>query len=256
MARISTYPLDTNLVGTDYWIGSDANSAYATKNFTIDSVAAYMNREGAARQALNYVYTQTVPVGAGTISFRNVSTGELTPVGNINFDQIGNGVSGKPVSIALSKSQLSEIGVDISPFYTNPLASADVLITQGDDVNNFGIFTWGSSTQLPAPHDDFYNIPLTFVQGGGTLTLEKEYFISLLTPAGSSGDATKKVTLNGASTYTITHGLNKYPSVSVASLVTGTTTYKEVYADVTYDDINTVTIDFATTFNNGEAYFN
>ena len=143
MARISTYPLDTNLVGTDYWIGSDANSAYATKNFTIDSVAAYMNREGAARQALNYVYTQTVPVGAGTISFRNVSTGELTPVGNINFDQIGNGVSGKPVSIALSKSQLSEIGVDISPFYTNPLASADVLITQGDDVNNFWNFYMG-----------------------------------------------------------------------------------------------------------------
>ena len=44
MAKISTYPLDTNLVGTDYWIGSDANSNYATKNFTIDSVAEYMNR--------------------------------------------------------------------------------------------------------------------------------------------------------------------------------------------------------------------
>tara|TARA_R100000900_G_scaffold78092_2_gene61671 strand:+ start:270 stop:1040 length:771 start_codon:yes stop_codon:yes gene_type:complete len=256
MARISTYPLDTNLVGTDYWIGSDANSAYATKNFTIDSVAAYMNQEGAARQALNYKYTETVPVGAGTIGFRNPASGVLTPLGNINFDQIGNGVSGKPVSVALSKNELSEIGVDISPFYINPLASADVLITQTDNVNNFGIFTWGSATALPAPHEDFYNVPLTFISGAGTLTIGKEYFISLLTPAGSSGDATKKVTLTGASTYTVTHGLNKYPSVSIASLVSGTTKYKEVYADVTYDDINTVTIDFATTFNNGEAYFN
>ena len=40
MARISTYPLDTHLVGSDYWIGSDADSNYATKNFTIDSLYA------------------------------------------------------------------------------------------------------------------------------------------------------------------------------------------------------------------------
>ena len=39
MAKISTYPLDMHLIGSDYWIGSDADSNYATKNFTIDSVA-------------------------------------------------------------------------------------------------------------------------------------------------------------------------------------------------------------------------
>mgnify|MGYP003624943817 FL=1 len=256
MARISTYPLDTNLVGTDYWIGSDANSNYATKNFTIDSVAAYMSREGVARQAINYDYTETTPVGAGSISFRNPATGVLTPQGNINFDQIGNGVAGKPISIALSKNELAEAGIDISSFYVAPLGGSDVLITQADDVAVFAIFLWGAATQLPAPHDDFYNCPITFKSGSGGLTLGKEYFISLLTPAGQSGDANFKATLNGASTYTVSHNLNKYPSVSVASLVNGTTKYKEVYADVTYDDVNTVTIDFATTFNNGEAYFN
>ena len=42
MARISTYPLDTHLVGSDYWIGSDADSNYATKNFRkIDNIKIY-----------------------------------------------------------------------------------------------------------------------------------------------------------------------------------------------------------------------
>jgi len=61
MARISTYPLDTHLVGSDYWIGSDADSNYATKNFTIDSVAEYMNRVATQQQALRFKYTNTIP---------------------------------------------------------------------------------------------------------------------------------------------------------------------------------------------------
>ena len=256
MARISTYPLDTKLIGTDYWIGSDANSNFATKNFSIDSVAAYMNREGAARQAINYDYTETVPVGAGSVSFRNPATGALEPQGTIPFNEIGNGVAGKPVSIALSKNELSEAGLDISGFYVNPLGGGDVLITQANDVANFGIFLWGAATQLPAPHGDFYNVPLTFKSGSGSLTLGKEYFISLLTAAGGGGDANFKATLTGASTYTVSHNLNKYPSVSIAKIILGTTKYKEVYADITYDDVNTVTLDFADTFNDGEVYFN
>jgi hypothetical protein len=256
MARISTYPLDKNLQGTDCWIGSDAQSNYATKNFTIADVAAYMSTTGVNTQRINYNYTQTVPVGAGSLSFRNPATGDLTPKGNINFDQIGNGVAGQPISIALSKNELSEIGVDISTFYTSALNGADILITQADDVANYGIYLFGAATELPAPNVDFYNCPLTFKSGNGGLTLGKEYFISLLVPAGSGGDATFKATLTGAATYAVNHGLNKYPSVSVAKLVNGTTKYKEVYAEVTYDDVNNVTIDFATTFNNGEAYFN
>ena len=34
MAKISTYPLDTNLVGTDKWIGSDADNNFATNVVT------------------------------------------------------------------------------------------------------------------------------------------------------------------------------------------------------------------------------
>ena len=59
MARISTYPLDTKLVGSDKWIGSDADSSFATKNFTLESVAEFMNREAVQSQALRFIYTNT-----------------------------------------------------------------------------------------------------------------------------------------------------------------------------------------------------
>ena len=72
MARISTYPLDTKLVGSDYWIGSDANSSFATKNFTIESVAKFMNREAVQSQAIRFVYTNTVPVGTGMLAITNL----------------------------------------------------------------------------------------------------------------------------------------------------------------------------------------
>jgi len=41
MARISTYPIDTTVVGDDILIGSDADDANITKNYKIDSIAAY-----------------------------------------------------------------------------------------------------------------------------------------------------------------------------------------------------------------------
>ena len=70
MAKISTYPLDTNLVGTDKWIGSDADNNFATKNFTIDSVSEYMNRVATQQQALRYVYNNT---HSTNVKFGNLS---------------------------------------------------------------------------------------------------------------------------------------------------------------------------------------
>ncbi len=115
MARISTYPLDTELVGSDYWIGSDANSNYATKNFTIDSVAEYMNRVATQTQALRFKYTNTIPINSGTLTF------DPPGAGAINFSTI--------TTFILSKNELTNLSTDISSFYTAPLAGSDVLFT-------------------------------------------------------------------------------------------------------------------------------
>ena len=42
MARISSYPFDTNITGDDAWIGTDAANG-STKQFTASAVATYLN---------------------------------------------------------------------------------------------------------------------------------------------------------------------------------------------------------------------
>ena len=44
MAKISTYTIDSTVEGSDKLLGTDANSssALATKNYTIDSLKAYI----------------------------------------------------------------------------------------------------------------------------------------------------------------------------------------------------------------------
>lgn len=41
MPRISSYPQDTNVSGSDIWIGSDGDNGFITKNFSPDALAAY-----------------------------------------------------------------------------------------------------------------------------------------------------------------------------------------------------------------------
>lgn len=230
MARISSYPLDTELVGTDYWIGSDANSSYATKNFTIASVAEYMNREATQQQALRFIYTNTVPIANGTLSF------DPQGADTIAF----SGITG----FRLSKYDLIETTTDISDYYSTAYIGAKVLITQCDDVSNWAVFRWDSSTQVVAPGDtNFYDIVVTYQNGRNGLTANKDYFISLLTYPGAE-DAYYLFTLGGNNTYTVTHGLDKFPSVSVFTGTEGSPG-NEVYCDVTYVNTTQVTLTFA-----------
>ena len=206
MARISTYPLDTELVGSDYWLGSDANSNYATKNFSIDSVAEYMNRVATQTQALRFKYT----------------------------------------NIVLSKNELTNLSTDISAFYTAPLAGSDVLITQCDDVSIWGVFTWESSTQIGT--SNFYTINVTYKSGNNGLIANKDYFISLLTYAGTNDANVKYELTPGATEFTIQHNLNKFCSVTVTSDNAGNQPGNQVFCDVEWIDENNVKLSSGAVF--------
>ena len=227
MARISTYPLDTKLVGTDKWIGSDADSNFATKNFTIDSVAEYMNREAVQQQAMRFVYTNVAPPQAGSISFEPQGTD------NVAF----NGITG----FVLSKFQLIGLTTDISGYYQTALVGAEVLITQCDDISKWAVFTWNTANVDAT--GNFYNVTVTHKASQNGLTANKDYFISLLTYPGTT-DANFVVNLSGSNQYTVTHGLNKFPSVTV---FTGTQASPgdEVFCDVDFVDNTKVTLTFA-----------
>ena len=237
MAKISTYPLDTHLIGTDYWIGSDANSNYATKNFTIDSVAEYMNRVATQQQALRFKYLNTIPYTDG--SFYGADGATAAPT--VAYNSI--------TGFTLNKFELTNLGIDISSFYSNPLGGSEVLITQCDDVSRWAVFSWISSTQN-AQNSSFYDIVVAYKGGNNGLIANKDYFISLLTYAGAN-DANFLYTLDGSTNvYSIDHNLNKYPAVTIFDANNA-----EVETQIVFNSLNRATLTFSLPFT-GKASFN
>ena len=237
MAKISTYPLDTHLIGTDYWIGSDANSNYATKNFTIDSVAEYMNRVATQQQALRFKYLNTIPYTDG--SFYGADGATAAPT--VAYNSI--------TGFTLNKFELTNLGIDISSFYSNPLGGSEVLITQCDDVSRWAVFSWISSTQN-AQNSSFYDIVVAYKGGNNGLIANKDYFISLLTYAGAN-DANFLYTLDGSTNvYAIDHNLNKYPAVTIFDANNA-----EVETQIVFNSLNRATLTFSLPFT-GKASFN
>ena len=146
MARISTYPIDTNLALTDKWIGSDANSNNATKNFTLESVRDWMNTTSSIdSQTLRYTYQANATNSSrkkGSISFVPVK------VGDVPFSTI--------TDWTLSSYSLKYLGetvpTDISGFYTTPLITSYIIITNAKDISKYGIFSWNSAALKSGDH--------------------------------------------------------------------------------------------------------
>jgi len=240
MSKISSYPIQSIIVGTDKVIGSDAINDMATKNFTFDDIAIFLNTNNKIESnALRYQY-------------QNWNTGDVRRSGTISFSNSG---AGTPAFSSLTTFMLSKFmlksNIDVSSYYSVPLISSVVLISQSDNPSNFGVYNWNSATQDGA-EPNFFDIGLSFRAGAGNLINDKDYFISLLTYGGAtSGDKNYVFSQDvAANPWIVNHGLNKYPSVSVVNSALET-----VYGDVDYDSLNQVTI----TFNGpqtGKAFFN
>jgi hypothetical protein len=126
--------------------------------------------------------------------------------------------------------------------------SNNISISNYLDINNFGVYKLNSLVQDPL-EPTFYNANLTFVRGNGNLVNTKLYYIE----ASAIGASDKNFVFNQAvpsTTWTVTHNLNKFPSVSVVD--TGGTVVIGCY---TYDSDNQTTLNFTHAFA-GKAYFN
>ena len=152
----------------------------------------------------------------------------------------------------LSKTALNvgDGGIDVSGWYTDPLKGSDILLTQCDNLTVWAVYSWTNSVK-DAVESDFYDISLTYKDGNGSLTKSKDYFISLLTyNTSSTNDKYYTLVLNGnASTYTITHDLNKYCSVTVSEKDGNDDPTDEIKCSVVYLNLNQVRLDFDTNFN-------
>ena len=240
MTKIKNYELDSTINDEDKVIGTDVLNNGATKNFTFDEIAVFLNTNNKIEaNALRYQYQNwktTEQRKSGTISF------SASDAGTPPFSTL--------TSFMLSKFMLNS-SIDISSYYTIPLVGSVVVISQADNPSNFGLYNWNTATQNGA-EAGFFDIGLTMLVSNGNLIKDKDYFISLLT-YGGAGAVDKNFVFTqptNLNPWVVNHGLNKYAAVSVSSSAN-----EVVYADVQYDSLNQVTITFNSP-TSGKAFFN
>ena len=231
MARISTYPVDQDITGTDKVIGSDS-TGQITKNYTLDGIAGWMNASGSVSIAGQNNYSfEVLDATIGTI------TG---PAANATFASIN----------ALQFTKTSTLGVNVID-YLLTLVGRSVILARLDNPNNFGVYVLDSLT-VDGTDDNYYNAVFTLTVANGNITSNKYYGFAVYPEIGGGGGDLNFTFTQGtpATTWTITHNLGKFPSVSVVD-----TADTQVYGEVEYIDDNSLRITFSAAFG-GKAYLN
>ena len=239
MTKIKVYPIDTNINGSDKWIGSDVNSNNRTKNFTVSGLSDYFNatRSIDISNALSFKY-DTVEIGqdrsSGSFSFES-EVGAVVPLSSIT-------------ELVFSKNTSNgNTVIELMSFFKDNI----IAIVKSDDPNVFGIYEMTSYSQRLA-EPNFYDVSLSYLYGNGDIEQDKFYFVSLLQIKDSSVNDKNYTHIQGvaSSTWSVVHNLGKFPSATMV-LSTG----QKGYGDITYIDENNLTITFASA-ETGKAYIN
>jgi len=235
MARISTYPIDTDVVGTDILVGTDVSTGRAgsTKNFTVDSLSAYVKEAVAVAGQMRYEYTAVAEGSLGTFSL---------PGGGVNNKSFSAITS---IVIAVQDKTPQNVVK-----FIEYMVGSDIYIGKQDDISTFGHYKVTAYAIRPAK-SNFYDLTLTFLGGNGSLQIGGIYEIINFVKAGAVGDLNFTFTQAVASaTWNVVHNLGKNPSVSIVDI-----NDQEVFAQVDYIDTNSLTITFSSA-QAGKAYMN
>lgn len=239
MTKIKLYAVDNNITGSDKWIGSDGNMSNITKNFTPKGLADFFNSSGSIDR-----------INAIMFKYDTVDDGDERSIGSISFQsEVGPSVSFDSISNLMFHKNTSD-GIYIVDLMTS--FNGNIVMFQKVDDNNIFAFYKMTSYVQNIDENNFYDVSLSYIDGNGTIDEDEFYFVSLL-QFDSIKDTDKHYvhTQSSASaTWSVSHNLNKFPSVSMV-LSTG----QKGYGDVTYIDNNNLTITFAGA-ETGKAYIN
>jgi hypothetical protein len=238
MARISTYGTDAKpelndkVIGTDTAPGADLR----TKNYSLGEVIALFNQSneiGVADQAI-FLYQSDISQGrdAGTISFA-AGGGVGTPFSAITQVLISKTASGNK-SVAQ---------------YLPLFIGKDIILAESGNINNFGTYKVASiTTDIAEPN--FFLVTLENYASNGVISLDGYYIFSEFVDA-ATGDKNYVHPQDQASAiWTVQHNLNKFPSVTSVN-----TNNIEMYGEVVFNDLNSLTINFSAAFS-GQAFIN
>lgn len=251
MARISTYSVDA-LDANDKLLGTDQTGA--TRNFQIGQSDSVNPGGGQGKSLVNYIIE--ADGRALAFLFHNSTHG-----GNVSLQSGTINVTNSNATTAFSS--ITTLKVSKFPYATaiqsSPNSALNILNEyvgeriKWSDVNNpniYGIYECISFTQ--DGNTTFYDMTLAYKSGNGnfmagdnTNTFSDIYLLELF---GTDKNFTH-VQDNASATWTVTHNLNKFPSVVVK---VGTAI---VQAEVNHINKNSLTISFNGS-NSGTAYMN
>lgn len=228
MARISTYPLDQDIVGEDKVIGSNSVGDI-TKNYTLNGISSWMNASGSVAIAGQNNYGFGIP-GATEGAISGVAP-------NTAFSAISN----------LTFTRTSGSGYSVID-YLLTLVGRNVILARLDNTDNFGVYRLDSLT-VDSSNANLYDAVFTHIVSNGNITANKYYGFAIY-PELSADKHFTFVQSTAAATWNITHNLGKFPSVSIVD--SGNTI---VRGNIDYTSENALTITFSAAFG-GKAYLN
>ena len=227
MALIQSYPSYAPVNDGDRWIGTNSTTG-STRNFTAQQIADYLNING------------KISISAQMI-FKLVDAG--TPA-NGQFTGPANGVPIAPTT-TLEVSPLDVSGANTVAFMTY-LVGNNILISEQNNINNFGHFTITSYTA----NGNVYTLALTPIAGNGNFDINKFYDFAVFTLSAQGAPTFIFVQGVPATVWNIPHNLGKFPSVSIIN-----NNNIVINGEVTYIDNNNVQLNFSAGFS-GSAYLN
>jgi hypothetical protein len=234
MARISTYALDSDITKNDKVIGTDS-AGTQTRNYKISDITDFLNK------------SSSVDINGSRFKYIRPTSSQASGYLKLAIDQGSTVAFSSLSSFQLHKKTLAD--VDINLFY-EAIEGSLVLLQKSNDASKFGVFEWTTSTQNSS-NTDLYDVTVVHKGGNGSLEDEEDYLLSLLLFRFNDMDKHKAVPQSTPSaTWSIEHGLNKKPSVTIVD-----STGNKIIGQIEYDDANNVTINFGKTVS-GYAYFN
>ena len=211
MARIKLYPNDTAITGGDKLVGTDVAGDNITKNFQIEDLAQYFEQTGNALFQYNF---------AGTYGNQTIDSGDY----RYQVDPSAPTIYGWANITGIAISRYNRNGEDVTPMISL-LVNQVIKITDIATSENlgYGLYQVTSSTTLSS--GGAFLLTLKF-KGGSSTTANGVISIA---PFGTEGYEYTFTQSAAASTWTINHNLDRFPSVttvdSAGSIINGAITY-------------------------------
>jgi|TARA_A100000172_G_C3028242_1_gene105606 hypothetical protein len=231
MAKISTYDLDSTVSKNDKVIGTDSSGS-STKNFKLEDIAGFLN-------------TSSLLSINGQIAYQ-FKTQSTPNAGQFNISTGGAGAFSSISSLIFSYLNTNDQTVQT---YLNSLNGTDIIISQSDNPNNFGIFGV-SNISAGGEGQNYSTFTVSFKEGNGTIVADKYYLVSISSKFGDKNFVSNTISFSANSAQTISHNLNKFPSVTTID-----SSGNEVFGDIQHININSFTITFTSSFS-GKVHVN